>query len=129
MTLTHARAHALARAHELIRACAPPHSLVWLPPASVDEVDTVSRHIPEFGRYGKELITIEHLLVHTAGIPYADVSMWSSMHEWDKVLEAIYESKIEDGWQPGRKAAYHPYSSWFLLGEIVRRLDGRHFQQ
>ena len=30
--------------------------------------------------------------------------------------------------QPGTRAAYHPYSSWFLLGEIVRRVDGRPFE-
>ena len=47
--------------------------------------DFVNRHVPEFGRYGKEFITIEQLLVHTAGIPYADVSMWSAMHKWDEV--------------------------------------------
>jgi CubicO group peptidase (beta-lactamase class C family) len=28
---------------------------------------------------------------------------------------------------PGRKAGYHTASSWFLLGELVRRLDGRPF--
>jgi len=28
---------------------------------------------------------------------------------------------------PGTKAAYHPYSAWFLLGEIIRRVDGRVF--
>jgi len=33
--------------------------------------------------------------------------------------------KLEPGWPPGRKAGYHLASSWFLLGEIVRRLAGR----
>lgn len=129
--------------------------------------------VAQFGVYGKELITIEHLLVHTAGIPYADVSMWSKLHLWDEVraasafalppiarrrlsfllhihtrrmrarlvvfrrrhapaarsqvLEAICESKIEEGMSPGSKAAYHPYSAWFVLGEIIRRIDGRRF--
>ena len=32
-------------------------------------------------------------------------------------------------WEPGKKAGYHPYSAWFLLGELVRRLDGRPFEQ
>lgn len=91
--------------------------------------DYVCKHLPAFGRYGKELITVENLLVHTAGIPYADVSMWSAMHDTEKVLATIYESKIEDGWQPGSRAAYHPYSSWFLLGEVVRVLDGRRFER
>ena len=45
------------------------------------------------------------------------------------MLDAIYESKIEDGWSPGLKAAYHPYSSWHLLGELIRVLDGRRFDR
>ena len=49
------------------------------------EKDRVCKYVPEFGKYGKELITIEHLMVHTAGIPYADVSMWSKMHLWTEV--------------------------------------------
>ena len=91
------------------------------------EKERVCKYVPEFGRYGKELITIEHLLLHTAGIPYADVSMWSKMHKWDEVIATICEAKVEDGMSPGTKAAYHPYSAWFLLGEIVRRVDGRTF--
>ena len=65
--------------------------------------------------------------VHTAGIPYADVALWSNMQEWDAIITTICEANIED--VPGTKAAYHPYSSWFLLGEIIRRVDGRTFDQ
>jgi len=91
--------------------------------------DRVAKHIPEFGKFGKELIRIEHLLTHTAGIPYADAAMWTKLHMTDEVLRVIYDSKLEHGWQPGRKAGYHAYSAWFLLGEIVRRVDGRPFEQ
>ena len=28
---------------------------------------------------------------------------------------------------PGQRAGYHPTSAWFILGEIVRRVDGRPF--
>ena len=51
------------------------------------------------------------------------------MGDWALVLQTICEAKLEDGWEPGRRAAYHPYSSWFLLGEIVRRVDGRPFER
>ena len=81
----------------------------------------------EFHPHGKELITIEHLLVHTAGIPYADVALWSAMHEWDMLIATICDAKMDE--VPGTKAAYHPYSSWFILGEIVRRCDGRPFDR
>ena len=34
--------------------------------------DPVVRHLPEFGAHGKDIITIRHLLTHTAGIRPAD---------------------------------------------------------
>jgi CubicO group peptidase (beta-lactamase class C family) len=37
----------------------------------------------------------------------------------------ICETPLEAGWIPGQKAGYHTSSSWFILGEIIRRLDGR----
>ncbi|HEX6204164.1 MAG TPA: serine hydrolase domain-containing protein, partial [Thermoanaerobaculia bacterium] len=35
--------------------------------------------------------------------------------------------KLEPRWVPGEKAGYHQTSSWFALGELVRRLAGRPF--
>ena len=89
----------------------------------------VARYIPAFGKCGKETILVEHLLTHTAGIPFADISMWTRMERWDAVVSAICDAPIEPGWQPGKRAGYHTYSAWFVLGELVRRLDGRPFAQ
>ncbi len=89
----------------------------------------VAKYIPEFGRNGKEGVLVEHLLTHTAGIPYADMAMWAQLHEWRGVLDAICDASLEAGWEPGKRAGYHPYSAWFLLGELVRRIDGRDFAQ
>src|SRR5437764_612830 len=41
----------------------------------------------------------------------------------------IAASRPEPHWVPGEKAGYHLASSWFLLGEVVRRLDGRPFER
>ena len=82
--------------------------------------EPVAKYIPEFGCKGKEGILLEHLLTHTAGIPYADVSMWTCMHEWERVVRAICDATIEPGWQPGSRAGYHPYSAWFVLGAAMR---------
>jgi CubicO group peptidase (beta-lactamase class C family) len=85
--------------------------------------DRVGQHIPEFARGGKESITIRHLLTHTGG--FRGVSSNSSPEPWDQIIQAICASRIEPGWIPGKKAGYHIASSWFILAEIVRRLDGR----
>ena len=55
------------------------------------------------------------------------VKVDKSGNRQDAVLQAIYDANIED--VPGTKAAYHPYSSWFLLGEIIRRISGVPFAQ
>lgn len=87
--------------------------------------DPVAKFIPEFGVYGKELITIRHLLTHTAGIRWAN---FSATDPWEKILEAINAVRPEPRWAAGQKAGYHALTSWYLLGEIVRRLAGMDFE-
>lgn len=88
--------------------------------------DRVARHVPEFAAGGKEAVTIRHLLTHTSGIRMLDVG-WPRLG-WDGIVARVCAQKLEPGWEPGRKAGYHLASSWFLLGELVRRLDGRAFE-
>jgi CubicO group peptidase (beta-lactamase class C family) len=87
--------------------------------------DLVMRHIPEFGNNGKEAITIRHLLTHTAGIR-GIVGKWEQQ-PWDQVIETINAMKVESGWEVGKKAGYHLVTSWYVLGEIVRRVSGKAF--
>jgi CubicO group peptidase (beta-lactamase class C family) len=88
--------------------------------------DPVARHVPEFAAHGKGAITLRHLLTHTAGIRLLDVG-WPR-DSWDAIIARIAAMRPEPRWVPGRKAGYHHASSWFLLGEVVRRLDGRPFR-
>jgi len=89
--------------------------------------DPVAAHIPEFGVHGKERITLRHLLTHTAGIRMLDVG-WPD-HPWEEILARICGMRPEPRWAPGEKAGYHTASSWFVLGEVIRRLDGRPFDR
>jgi CubicO group peptidase (beta-lactamase class C family) len=113
----------------------PEHLMPWLsagkPVAAVavaqlwergllDLDDAVARHIPEFAAGGKEAVTLRHLLTHTGGIRALNLG-WPQA-SWDEVLAKICAMKLEPRWIPGRKAGYHTSSSWFVLGEVVRRL-------
>jgi CubicO group peptidase (beta-lactamase class C family) len=89
--------------------------------------DPVARHLPEFAVHGKERITLRHLLTHTAGIRMLDTG-WPAA-PWEEIVARIAGSRPEPRWAPGEKAGYHLASSWFLLGEVVRRLDGRPFER
>ena len=47
---------------------------------------------------------------------------------WEGIVARVCAQRREPRWEPGRKAGYHLASSWFILGELVRRLDGRRFE-
>ena len=94
-----------------------------------DLMAPVARYIPECGTKGKAAILVKHLLTHTAGIPFCDLHLLSAspLPQWDEIIATICDAPLE--WSPGTKAGYHPTSAWFLLGEIVRRIDGRTFDR
>jgi CubicO group peptidase (beta-lactamase class C family) len=79
--------------------------------------------IPTFAQNGKESITLRQILNHTAGFrgPLNNFTPGT----WEEILHRVYALKQEPHWVPGEKAGYHIGSSWFVLGELVRRLDGR----
>jgi CubicO group peptidase (beta-lactamase class C family) len=89
--------------------------------------DAITKYIPEFAGGGKETITIRQMLIHTAGIRAAANNF--SRDSWETTLNKIYQSSVEPGWIPGKKAGYHVASTWFVLGELVRRIDGRRFEK
>ena len=89
--------------------------------------DRVCDTLREFGNRGKEPITVRHLLTHTGGFRWIDTG-WPEA-SWDEIVARICEAKIERGWTPGEKAGYHMFTSWYILGELVRRIDGRPFSQ
>jgi CubicO group peptidase (beta-lactamase class C family) len=93
--------------------------------------DRVAAHIPEFAQHGKDPITLRHLLTHTGGFRAASgaaANAWA-IEPWDAVVAAVCAARLEPRWVPGHKAGYHPSTSWIILGELVRRLDGRPFDR
>lgn len=93
----------------------------------LDLDDAVAKHVPEFGEKGKEGVTVRHLLTHTGGFR-AVANSWKPAPV-EQFLAEIYTARLEPGWTPGAKAGYHVASSWFVLGELVRRVDGRPFER
>lgn len=89
--------------------------------------DQVASYIPEFGVQGKSGITIANLLTHTAGLRPIP-SGWPH-RDWKEIITKISESPLRRNWVSGESAAYDPALSWFLLGEILRRIDGRTVDQ
>ncbi|HEV2292763.1 MAG TPA: serine hydrolase domain-containing protein [Tepidisphaeraceae bacterium] len=93
----------------------------------LDFDDLVAHHIPEFAVNGKDTITLRHLLTHTAGLRPPSPG-WDE-RPWDEIIAAICATSLQPGWTPGEKAGYSAAAGWFILGEIVRRADGRPYEQ
>ena len=82
--------------------------------------DPVARHWPEF----RSAATVRQALSHTAGLPVfpvpRDASAWA---DWDLLCADLAAATPE--WPPGTVAAEHALTYGHLLGELVRRVDGR----
>lgn len=99
--------------------------LQWIERGEIGLDDPVGRFIPEFAAQGKGEVTIGQLLTHTAGLLPIETGWPGS--SWGEIVQRICRSRLRTGWRPGRQAAYDPARSWFILGEILQRLDGRPF--
>lgn len=87
--------------------------------------DPVSRFVPEFAQHGKGSVTIRHLLTHTGGFRLVDTGWPES--SWDESIQRICACELDPDWIVGRTAGYHTTSSWFILGEILQRIESRPF--
>lgn len=78
----------------------------------------VAEMLHEFQDSDKADVTVLELLTHQSGFPQSETGWpWS---DWNESVRRILNTprQLEIG-----TAAYHPQSSWFLLGEILRRLE------
>jgi CubicO group peptidase (beta-lactamase class C family) len=88
--------------------------------------DPVSKHWPEFAQFGKETVTINHVLTHRGGFPKTPESLPpSDWPDWSKVVHAMEQAPTI--YTPGETLAYHPINYGWVIGEIIRRVDGRSF--
>ena len=98
------------------------HMLVQRGALDVDA--PVARYWPEFGAGGKGGITVRQVLGHRAGLAHVDGELTlDEVLAWDPVVEAI--AAQEPNWEPGTAHGYHMRSFGWIVGEIIRRVDGR----
>jgi len=113
-----------------LSACKPVAAVavgILLDRAELDLDRPVAHWIPEFGQKRKEKITPRHLLTHTAGIRGATLG-WVP-RPWEEAVGLICYSKPEPRWEPGEQAGYHVDSAWYILGELIRIIDGRPYDR
>jgi CubicO group peptidase (beta-lactamase class C family) len=86
--------------------------------------DRVCEYIPEYAVHGKQVITIEQLLSHRAGVPNlpADAFDLDRFSDREFMLEMLCSAKPSS--RPGTLLSYHAVSGGFIIAEIVRRVTG-----
>lgn len=87
--------------------------------------ERVAEIIPEFGTNGKKIVTVEQVLLHTAGFPYAPYrpDRW---HTREALLEAFSTWRLT--WEPGSRFEYHATSAHWVLAEIIERRTGSDYR-
>ena len=140
-SIGHLRGNAPGDSPDTERVLATPHSLFNLYSAAkavtamvvhlLDERglihldNSVAEYLPEFGKHGKEWITLRHILTHRAGIPavpgtHVDLDL---VADPKRVYELLCETTPVS--IPGRRLAYHALTGGFVIGELVERVTGR----
>jgi CubicO group peptidase (beta-lactamase class C family) len=82
--------------------------------------------IPEFATNGKGEVTIEHVLTHTAGIPFAPLG-YPKMLERSSRLAAFERWHLD--WPPGSQLQFHLTSAAWVIAELVERRTGMTFAE
>jgi len=79
---------------------------------------------PEFGQSGKSEIKVRHLLTHEAGLAGVDEGLPDGAAlDWDHMIGAL--ERQAPMWEPGEGMGYHAITYGWLVGEVIRRIDGR----
>ena len=84
----------------------------------------VARYWPEFAQAGKDELPVRWLMGHRAGLAAVKPLLANeALYDWDAMCEAL--AAQEPWWTPGEKHGYHALTFGWLVGELVRRIDGR----
>jgi CubicO group peptidase (beta-lactamase class C family) len=113
-------AHAYSVSKPLASAC------LWLLlERGLVELDApVTRYWPEYGAAGKETTLVRHVLAHQSGLlTLRERQPAEALLDWNR-LDALLAAEpplFEPGTRCGEQALFHGH----LVGELVRRVDGR----
>lgn len=104
------------------------NSAIWMLLAedAIAPETKVADIIPEFGTNGKDVITVEQVIIQTGGFPHAPLNF---------VVAGSREARLERfakwrlNWEPGTASEYHPTSAHWVLAEVIERISGDDYRR
>jgi CubicO group peptidase (beta-lactamase class C family) len=102
-------------------------SAVWqlIGEGLLDPARPVAHYIPEFATNGKQIVTVEQVLLHTAGFPNAPMD---PVEGGDTVTRVKRFTEWSLEWEPGTRFEYHTLAAHWVLAELIERLSGHDFR-
>jgi CubicO group peptidase (beta-lactamase class C family) len=89
---------------------------------------TVASYWPEYGAHGKDKTTVREVAAQRSGVPQTPVGYtpeWLS--DWDRMCRGIAD--LKPMFEPGQRTSYASLTYGHMLGEVLRRSDGRSIGQ
>ncbi|HEX5614027.1 MAG TPA: serine hydrolase domain-containing protein [Acidimicrobiia bacterium] len=92
---------------------------------ALDPDARVVEYIPEFATNGKDVVTVEQVMLHTSGFPMAPLGppQW---FDRSARLDAFARWRLTS--EPGTGYLYHASSAHWVLAELLERIDGADFR-
>lgn len=81
--------------------------------------------IPEFATNDKGQITIEQVMLHTAGFPHAPLPVQQGDSSAGR-RAAFAQWRLN--WEPGTRFEYHPSSAHWVLAELIETVTGQDYR-
>jgi len=102
-------------------------AIAWLliGDGTLADVTRVADVVPEFATNGKQDVTIEHLLTHTAGFARAPMRPEEGADRGRRVDR--FATWTLD-WESGTRTEYHATSAYWALVEVIDRISGADFR-
>ena len=86
--------------------------------------DPVAKHWPEFAAAGKEDVRVRDLVAHTARLPALEQQVTVDEILDDRRMAALLAAQPQSD-DPRAAGCYHALTFGWLVGELIRRADGR----
>ena len=102
-------------------------SVVWqlIAEGTVDVSLPVAEYVPEFSTNGMGAVTVEQVLLHTAGFPNAELGATAGA---DATRRRAAFARWRSEWEPGTRFEYHAGSAHWVLVDIIERITGQDFR-